>query len=52
MVVVRRGSHVHHTPHEWRAQMDPETSASPLRTKPTSAAAPATASQWRLRVFR
>ena len=28
--MVRRGTHVHQTPHEWRAQMEPETSASPL----------------------
>ena len=39
--MVRRGSHVHHTPHTGRAQRGPVTSTSVQKSTPTSAAASA-----------
>ena len=48
-VKVSRASHVHHTPHEARPQIDPVTSVAKQNTAPTSAPATARRSQRGLR---
>ena len=50
--VVRRGSHVHQTPHSKRVQKMPETIVQTTKTRPTSMATFARASKARACVMR